>query len=380
MAFFGVTIEEIDKAWRHSNADALDLARLKGMSFQFVVGRDSVRPGDWVIYFPIDALLTEAIKAVLPEVIVKKLSGRDQNRVKTNKLRQEISQGIPIKISDFPLERFGIIPGKWVPQKTVIDGSVVVEEAVNCNGVLLPKDLTKYLGVEKYEPPVVNMGNCALHRLPEVSPYYDIEGADRNQHIIDYLIELGVDVVVTEKLEGTNHSTVVEVPDYNLRVCQRSGEVVLMEERAVSMYHEGAKFSGLPEKAKEMAIFFGQTVTLRGEMVGPKIQENFYRLKKLEVICFEAALSGQPMDWIDEKELMDRLKIKRVPELFVGKLKDYLAGQTIQEVSNGVSALNNKLLREGVVIRPVRELPPYEGYGRVIIKQRSPEYLAKYGH
>lgn len=379
MAFFGVTIEEIDKSWRHSNADALDLAKLKGISFQFVVGRDSVQPGDMVIYFPIDSVLPEAVKAVLPEVITKKLSGRDKNRVKTNKLRQEISQGIPVKITDFPLEKFGIVAGEWLPQKTVIEDTVTVEETVSYNGMLLPKDLTRYLGVEKYEPPVVDMGNCALHRLPEVSPYYDIEGADRNQHIIDHLIDLDVDVAITEKLEGTNHSTVVEVPEHNLRICQRSGEVVLLEEKAVSIYHEGAKFSGLPEKAKEIANLFGQTVTLRGEMLGPGIQGNFYRLKKLEVVSFELALNGKPMDWIDEKELMDKFKIKRVPLLFVGKLKDFLAGRTIQQASNGISTLHPDLLREGIVIRPVRELPAYERYGRVIIKQRSPEYLAKYG-
>lgn len=51
MAFFGVTVEKIEKVWQHSNADSSDLAKLEGMSFQFVVGKGSMKPGDIVVYF-----------------------------------------------------------------------------------------------------------------------------------------------------------------------------------------------------------------------------------------------------------------------------------------------------------------------------------------
>ena len=355
MAFFGVTIEKIGKVWKHSNADSLDLASLEGISFQFVVGKDSMKPGDLVVYFPIDSLLSDAVKAVLPEVIVKKLSGKDHARIRTTKLRGEISQGLAFEADKFPWAKF--------------QGEVKLEKGFDCTAIL---------GVTRYEPPIVNMGNCELHRLPEFSPYFDIEGADRNQHIIDHLIALDVDIVASEKLEGTNQATVVEIPDYHTRICQRSGEVILGDEKAVSIYHEGAKRMGLPDKATKIAEEFNQAVTVRGELLGPAIQKNIYELKSLEVHAFEIDLNGKPMDWIDEKPLMDTLGIKGVPVLFVGKLKDFLNGRTIQEVSNGMSVLNPKVMREGVVIRPVRELPEFPGYGRILIKQRSPEYLAKY--
>lgn len=189
---------------------------------------------------------------------------------------------------------------------------------------------------------------------------------------------MDIDVVVTEKVEGANHSTVVESQDDILRICQRSGEVVLGDEKAISIYHEGAKRCGLPEKARKIVEASSiKTVTIRSELVGPGIQGNLYRFKALETIAFEICLDGKPMDWEDEKPLMEKLNIKGVPVLFVGKLKDFLAGRTIQEASNGMSVLQPDVLREGVVIRPVRELPAYPGYGRVLIKQRSPEYQAK---
>jgi len=52
-----------------------------------------------------------------------------------------------------------------------------------------------------------------------------------------------------------------------------------------------------------------------------------------------------------------------------------LNGKTIQEASNGKSTLYGGL-REGVVVKPLTE-SIIEGFGRLFIKQRSAEYLAK---
>jgi RNA ligase (TIGR02306 family) len=230
------------------------------------------------------------------------------------------------------------------------------------------------LGVEKYEPPVVNLGDCDLRRLPPAAPHYDIEGCDRFGHVLERLLD--EEVVVTEKLEGANTAIVCEWPEQAIRICQRSGEVVPLE-GAVSIYHEGAKREELARKAMEMAEATGQTVTLRGELLGPKIQDNHYCLPALEVRVFEIWLNGHPIDWYRQTELTDQFEIKTVPVLFVGKLRDFLAGRTAQECATGPSALKPDRLREGIVIRPATELPAIEGFGRPILKQRSSEYLAK---
>ena len=58
-------------------------------------------------------------------------------------------------------------------------------------------------------------------------------------------------------------------------------------------------------------------------------------------------------------------------------LRTWLKGKTIKEASNGPSTLKPDVRREGIVIKPVQEL--YAEFGgrsqRVILKQRSPEYL-----
>lgn len=346
-----VSIEEINKVWKHPNADALDLASVSGMSFQFIVGRNEVKVGDKVVYFPIDSILPPKVLEVLPEVIVKKLQGKEKNRVKTAKLRGEISQGLAFKLESFPLEKFGV-PFPYN----------------------LSQDITSYLGVEKYEAPIVSCGGYDLHPLPALSPYYDIEGCDRYGNVLETL--LNKEVVITEKLEGSNLSVVCEYPEMKIRICQRSGEIIPLE-GSVNSYHEGAKLCNLPEIAKEIAKEYHLPVTIRGELIGPSVQGNIYNLKQITVYCFEIWLNGKPIDWLEQNEIEKKYNLKTVPILFKGLLKDYLGTESVQKKSNGTSVLNPKHLREGIVIRPTKELPEILGFGRLILKQRSPEYLAK---
>jgi hypothetical protein len=58
------------------------------------------------------------------------------------------------------------------------------------------------------------------------------------------------------------------------------------------------------------------------------------------------------------------------------KLKTWLNGKTLAEAANGESLLH-KTLREGIVIRPILENYDADIGGRLILKQISPEYLAK---
>lgn len=351
MSKFCVSIEAISEVKAHPNADSLDLSVVASMTYQFVTGRGSVAPGDLVIYFPIDSELPEAVKAHLPEAIVKKLHGKARNRIKTAKLRGEISQGLALKLNEFPLQEFGI------------------------ENFFVGQDITAQLGVTKYEPPIVAMGGYDLHALPQESPYYDIEGCDRNQAIVNQLMdEL---VVITEKIEGTNHSCVGR-HDLTVEVCQRSGSIKL-HEGAVNPYWHAAIHTGTLGALHDMVrdnSGINPRFTIRSELIGEKIQGNYYDIKGLDLYTFEICLDGEPVDWVTQKELMFRYGLKSVPILFEGTLRDFLAGETIQKKSNGMSVLNPKKRREGIVIRPQRErtLP---GFGRVILKQRSPEYLAE---
>jgi len=115
---------------------------------------------------------------------------------------------------------------------------------------------------------------------------------------------------------------------------------------------------------------------VRGEMIGPGIQGNHYKLPAQTVKIFEIEANGIPLEADVYLGLVKQFEIDTVPLLAQNViLRDWLAGKSLAQVSNGASILNPAVIREGIVIRPMHETRS-ELLGRVIIKQRSPEYLA----
>lgn len=343
MAFFGVTLETIDKVWDHSNADRLSLATVKGMAFQFVIGKNQYKSGDKVLYFPIDSVLP--LSLIEKMNMVGKFTGKNHDRIRTMSLRGEISQGFVFE-----------------PQK------LLSEEQMQ----LSSEELTQLLGVTKYEPPVVFESGANLLPLPNGLSAYDIEGADRNQNIVDYFLDK--EVVIHEKMEGTNFSiTKVESQIY---VNQRNYTIQEIEGHEHSFWNISRK-SGLIHFLQSMA---DSNITVYAELCGPGIQGNMYGLKKHKLYIFDIKKDGQYLDFEEYCKFIESMpmneSIELAPLLFKGKLKDYLKGSTIQEKSDDNSKVNSQILREGIVIKLIKE-EYIQGYGRSIIKQRGPKYLSK---
>jgi RNA ligase (TIGR02306 family) len=173
MAFFGVTIEEIDKVESIPGADRIQKASLKGMSFEFVIGKDSFKSNDKVLYFPVDSLIPLSVQEKLG--VAGKLSGSKKERVKTIKLRGTLSQGL-------------------------VGSLDLIKDMPKQEGIDEPTAITEFLGITKYEVPEIPCKNANLRRLPCGLTIYDIEGADRYKNILDMLMEQ--EVVITEKMEG----------------------------------------------------------------------------------------------------------------------------------------------------------------------------------
>lgn len=337
MAFFGITLEKIEKVWNHPNADRLSMAKVEGLAFQFVIGKNQFQPGDAVLYFPLDSLIPESILQKMN--MVGKLSGKDKNIIRTLKLRGELSQGL------------------------VFPASLLTENQAR----LSPKEITELLGVTKYEPPVNMTQDGILKDLPTGFSKYDIEGADRYCHIVELLMEQ--DVVIMEKMEGTNFSTAKD-KEHSVIVNQRSNTII-EKEGVLNTYWKAARNSNLTSIIQTL----GPISAIYGELCGPSIQKNIYRLNDHKVFVFDIKDSGKWMGWDEFKSFTEIHSLQTAPILFVGKLKDFLNGKSIQESSNGKSLINPEALREGIVVKPVTE-QFHSQLGRLIIKQRSPAYLA----
>lgn len=364
MSKFGVTIERLEKIEPHENADHLEMASLAGRDYSFVVGKRQFQEGDAVIYFPIDSLLPMSIVEQLG--LAGKLaygdiptddSERLQNRVKTAKLRGNISQGIVSGLTDLS----DIFP------------------TVDFESLEIGDDITEQLGVTKYEPPIVPMRHGSLARLPDMVSVYDIESAQNYRDIMDeYLMD--APVYITEKVEGSNWWATINA-DGEISVGQRNYEIIDVVDYQHDWY-KVLKNQTLEDKLKQLWEALNksndklQLVTLRGEMTGPGVQGNFYKLPDYKVWAFDIEVNGSPIDAERFLALTKQLKIDVVPQLAVDvTLRDWLNGQTIKEVADGESLIY-KVKREGIVIKPMTEKTDMR-LGRVFIKQHSLAYLAK---
>lgn len=359
MSEFAVTIEKIEKIWSIEGADAIELAKVERFAFQFVIGKNQYKVGDLVIYFPVDSILPESVMAAVG--MIGKFSGKNGDRVKTKAFKGQISQGFVTSISSLLpiLSECGSLKYKDFPKPMVFTDNDI------------GMDLNPELGVVKYEPPVIEEKSGNLLPLPDGISKYDIEGCDRNPEVVDLLMDKQVRIL--EKLEGQNASIQYCV-DGTVYVSQRNftiKEIPGHEHAFWKLCRDG----GYINAAKEISVESGKNVLIRFEYLGPGVQKNIYRLNKPTGVVFDIKIGGNYISGKDLVELTKKFNLPLAPVLAMDiTLKEWLNSKTVQEASNGESSLF-KTKREGIVITPMSE-ETHHRLGRLIIKQRSPDYLA----
>lgn len=359
MSEFKVSVEKISEIRPHPNADRLELAALEGKCLQFVVGKGQFAVNDLVVYFPVDSIIPPDAQEQLG--LVGKLSGGNKNRVKTIKLRGEISQGLAAKIGDL----------------RCFDGMTVA------TGI----DYAPILRVVKYDPDATCGDNqfgsgYKRHRLPstptlpDAVKVYDLESAQNHNGIVERLMPVAVSI--TEKIEGSHFIATYDASG-NFSVCTRRQTIVL-EDTGTHKWISTAEKLGLKEKLAKMFkdTCAKEIITIRGEIIGPGIQGNYYARNDFDVLFFEIERDAVPFCPDVVMMLCSEHELNYVPIIAHDVTLGYwLNGRKVTEASNGQTALwQEHKLREGIVIRPILEME-HEHFGRVILKQRSPDYLAK---
>ena len=299
--------------------------------------------------------------SILPAKIIEELNlvnllaGSNKNRVKTVRLRGEISQGLVAR-----------------PERLLSADQQA----------LTPDEMTAFLGVEKYEPSPIIIQAGTLLPLPSGVSLYDIEGADRFVDAVALLSELPVHI--SEKIEGMNFSITLS-PDDVTFVSMRNNTII-PEEGSEHFFWKNARESGLLEKIRHirnkiqespaLAAFQNQSVTLYGELFGAAVQGNIYQMKRQKVAAFDIRTDIGFLSASDFMRIASELEIETTPVLAHSiRLSDWLDGRTIAAASGGPSTLNPNARREGIVIKPMVERR--WARGRLIIKQHCPLYLAK---
>jgi RNA ligase (TIGR02306 family) len=304
-------------------ADMIELAIVDG--WKVVVAKDvNHEVGDSVVYCEIDSFLP--IKPefeFLRKSSYKKLSdGTEGFRLKTIKLRGQVSQGLILPIREM--------------MPTLIGNSE------SFFAIEIHKDVTDLLGIVKYEPPIpAELSGKVKGLFPSFLRKTDEE---RIQNLSSE-IETWKDTTfyVTEKLDGS--SATFYYKDGEFGVCSRNLELLETEDNT---FWKVARELDLENKMKD----FGLNISIQGELIGEGIQGNPYKIKGQTVRFFN--LFG-----IDLQEyyslpvfegLCNRFGIKMVPILD----KNFKLPETVEDIlkyADGKSELNRTFDREGVVIR-----------------------------
>lgn len=313
------SIQVIDNIQPIENADAIEVATVKG--WKLVTKKGEFNVGDKAIYCEIDSFLP--IKEefeFLRKSSYKKMGELEGFRLKTIKLRGQVSQGLLIPIS-------------------ILNGKIYTDQY---KSLQVGDDVSEALGVFKYEPPIpAELSGVMKGSFPNFIQKTDEE---RVQNLTDVYENFKKSVMyITEKLDGS--SATYYYNNGTFGVCSRNIEL---------LENEGNSFWKLARQLKleEQLSELGKNICLQGELIGEGIQSNSYKLKGQHVKFFNA------FDIDNQKpfQLNDFLGITKILHLEVVPIinDEFVLPSSIDELlllAEGKSLLNPNTEREGIVIR-----------------------------
>lgn len=332
-------------------ADMIETAHVLG--WQCVVKKGEFKVGDLGVYFEIDSFLP-----IRPEFEFLRGSSYKKTdlmgegfRLKTKRMRGQLSQGLLLPLSILPPE------GEWK----------------------VGDDVTDVLGVKKFEVEErVSTSGTIKGNIP-----YDIPKTDelRIQSFPELLDEIrGKPYYITTKMDGM--SVTMYYVDGEFGVCSRNWEYKDDDKSAAWKFaHE----NNLPEKfakfASENEI---DRFVLQGEFCAPGIQKNPLRLTKPEWYVFNM------LDWDTDKlkwmpcgmdEIVDITTILGVKMVPIEEFDDDFSYKSVDEIlERAKGKYESGKQKEGIVVRPWEPTySPITG-GRLSFKAINNDYLLKGGN
>lgn len=311
-------------------ADKIELVHIGG--WKVVVAKDvGHQVGNKVVYCEIDSFLPiESEFEFLRKSSYKKLiDGTEGFRLKTIRLRGQISQGLIIPL------------GNAVSIIKRNQGEVyyeMIEEG---------KDLTDLLGVTKYEPPIsANLAGKVKGNFPSFISKTDEE---RCQNLIAELKQWSKEsdrhqFYVTEKLDGSSFTCYLK--DGEFGVCSRNLE---LHKDETNTFWKTAIYLELEEKLRS----YGKDIALQGELIGEGIQKNRYKIKGHTIRFFNVfdIQEYSKVNYETFHSIMQDLNLEKVPVVIEPGFKLVKDVELLLNLAESKSVLNNKTEREGIVIR-----------------------------
>ena len=343
-----ITVERVNEVKHHPDADRLDVVQVLG--YQVVTGRDNFKVGDSAVYFPPDILIPTTVAQglgvdkYLKHAVFPGDLGSSQCRVGACRLRGLPSHGFLVSLTEltkFPdLYAFGA-------------------------------DVTGKFGAKKYIPPVRQNAGDAERENFNFPQYTNIENIQRGCNIDD-----GTEVVITEKIHGTN-VRMGYIQDEQEWVYAAGSHKVRRKEG------EGLYWQFMDKKVRSLLFSLHReelmsNVIVYAEIFGHGVQDMDYGAGTKQLRVFDISIDGCYIDYDEMIEVCRDFDIATVPVLYRGPFSKEVVEEHTYGKTTFVDVKCKFKGREGCVVKPTSETLDYRG-NRVILKSVSADYRNRKG-
>ena len=309
------TVQIISEINPIEGADMIEVATVK--SWKLVCKKGGFAAGSKAVYCEIDSFLPLKPEfEFLRRTSYKKMGDTEGFRLRTVKMRGQVSQGLLLPMSVLPANR-EFEPGD---------------------------DVTELLGILKYEPPVpAQLAGIMRGGFPSFLQKTDEERIQNLTGEYEAYKLKGEKYYVTEKLDGS--SVTFYLQNNLFGVCSRNLDLLETEDNTL---WKVARSLDIENKLRGL----NKNFALQGECIGEGVQGNPYKLRGQTVRFFNAFDTDKRMHLGFEEfiGLAASLSLQTVPVLATAFTLPATIDELLQ-MADGMSALNSATDREGIVIR-----------------------------
>jgi hypothetical protein len=351
------SIQRIKRKFPIAGADSIEGVMVEG--WELVTKKNEFNENDKCVYIEIDS--------VVPNIPEFEFLAVRQFKVKTIKLRGQLSQGLAVPLSVLPKEYQNKDVGFDVTNILGVKRIVKASEKVKEVNVIYPKSKIGKLFSLGYLKNKFKYAFCHLFGIMNSKKWpglFDKTDETRVQYMQNKIDERkDLEATITEKLDGCSLSILIP-KEGNIRIFSRNFELLgwdsptpLIEKigrflRFVPNNNEN-HYAIIARKYKESFLriqkYYKKEVVIQGEILGPGIQKNRYGFKEFNFFAFNAFINDGSNNQRSLIEFMSYFDLPVVP--FIDKI--VINNQTVAEfvkMSIGRSKLNNNTIREGLVV------------------------------
>lgn len=318
------SVQRIAEVKDIEGADRIQAYRINGW---WVVGqRDEYSVGDIAVFCEVDSWIpTELAPFLSKGKEPKEFNGVKGERLRTIKLKGQISQGL--------LLPFSILP------------AIVHHNDTNTSE---GADVTEILGVQKWEKPInPQLAGMMKGNFPSFIPKTDQERIQNiSQNTLNSWVEQGLTFEVTEKLHGSSMTIYSNQGDFG--VCSRN--VDLKYDRDNTFWKVAIE-TEVVSALVQLCLSSGRNLAIQGELIGEGINGNQYGIKGHQFRIFDVFdIDEQKYIGSEDRQFLSGVN-PHVPILFDDfVLEKGTTTQSLLDMADGKSTLNDSN-REGFVFK-----------------------------